>query len=100
VDRSDPGPLTDALADATSATWDLAREASAPAARLGRDVLGAAALPGSPTAPETPDPSASAAVVLRQVGDRVNEGVRPLSGSARHAFSFLLGPALDEPPAS
>jgi hypothetical protein len=33
--------LNRALAEATSATWDLARSASEPAARIGRDVLGA-----------------------------------------------------------
>ena len=40
VAHPEPELLTDALADATSATWDLALEASAPAARIGRDVLG------------------------------------------------------------
>ena len=31
--------------------------------------------------------------LLQSVGERVNAGVRPISGSARHAFGFLLGPA-------
>ena len=91
--------LTDALADATSATWDLAREASAPAARIGRDVLGttvvASDMPGSEL-----DPFSSvntATDVLQSVGERMSEGVRPLSGTARHAFGFLLGPTLAEP---
>lgn len=103
-----------ALADATSATWDLARSASEPAARLGREVLAddddeRASRPGS-AAPMTsahraeglaslsvPVPSLEplapdAAAVLQQVGDRLSAGVRPLSSTARQAFGFLLGP--------
>lgn len=91
--------LPDALADATAATWELALDASAPAARIGRDVLDATvdseladgALP-------SPSVGGTASEVLNEVGERVNAGVRPLSGSARHAFGFLLGPALNEPP--
>jgi len=30
--------------------------------------------------------------VLQSVEERVSAGVRPLSGSARRAFGFLLGP--------
>lgn len=88
-------PLADSLAEATSATWELARATSAPAARIGRDAWGAAPalgvprLPGGPIAP----PSTGS---LRGVGDRVHAGVRPLSGSARHAFGFLIAPVLRE----
>jgi hypothetical protein len=91
--KASPRPLTLALADATLATLDLARETSAPAARVGRQMLASVAAEGEgpalvlPTAPEPP------ADVLQSVGEGVNQGVRPLSGSARHAFGFLLGPA-------
>jgi predicted anti-sigma-YlaC factor YlaD len=84
-------PLADALADATSATWALAEAASAPAARLGRDVI-AAAVPEAPSVSPWTDPVGPATNVLEQVGGQVNAGIRPLSGSAQHAFGFLLGP--------
>lgn len=92
-------PLTAAVADATLATLDLARSASAPAARVGSEVLGAAAEPSaSPELPELlPPPPASA--VLHDLSDRINASVRPISGSARHAFGFLLpAPVSDEKP--
>jgi hypothetical protein len=103
--------LNDALAEATSATWDLALAASEPAARISRQMLDAAtepelrpgdsAIPGraaevSVTMPTltslAPDPSAARAM-LQDVGDRLASGVGPLSRTARHAFGFLLGPA-------
>jgi hypothetical protein len=86
-------PLAESLADATAATLDLARETSAPAARLGRLVLASAAPAGEPDpaaeALALPISMAPSAEVLESVGD----GLRPLSGSARRAFGFLLGPA-------
>jgi hypothetical protein len=120
-DRS--AALNQAFAEATSATWDLARSASGPAARISRDVLDATTQgnprPGetptdaSSTAPAgtieglasltvpvpsleplTPDASAASAV-LQQVGDRLSTGVQPLSSTARHAFGFLLGAPRD-----
>lgn len=95
--RPAPEYLTDALADATSATWSLALEASAPAARIGRDVLDTAVeSPSAETSLVPPAAASTASEVLHSVGQRVNEGVRPLSGSAKHAFGFLLGPALDD----
>jgi hypothetical protein len=65
------------------------------AARLGDEVL-------DETVPSIrlPDPVAPSAEALKGLGNRIATGVRPLSGSARHAFSFLLEPALgtkDEP---
>jgi hypothetical protein len=51
----------------------------------------ALALAPAPTVENEP-PSTSQ--VIQDVGDRVNEGVNPLSGTARHAFGFLLGTAL------
>lgn len=103
--------LNVALAEATAATWDLARSASEPAARISREALDAATSHGQSTAgpaastgtgPATPTVSvpsldslvpdtAAAGAMLQQVGDRLTEGVRPLSDTARHAFGFLLG---------
>jgi hypothetical protein len=110
----DPRALNRALLDATSATWDLARTASEPAARISWDAFDAVTQaevsvgehfeagpsPGSAgisaavpsLIPPMPDPSAASAV-LQQVGDQLAEGVRPLSHTARRAFGFLLGPA-------
>ncbi len=111
--------LNRALAEATSATWDLARSASEPAARISRDVLDASESVGESPAPRTGDRSAMAAVdssdglaglslpmpslgpltsdptaasaVFQQVGDQLAAGVAPISNTARHAFGFLLG---------
>jgi hypothetical protein len=108
-DRSDGPKLNEALASATEASWDLARSASEPAARLSRQLLDAATESG-PDQPRqssgavsvpsldafAPD-SAAAAATIQQVGDRLANGVRPLSSSARQAFGFLLGPAPAKP---
>ncbi len=116
-------PLDRAFADATSATWDLARSASAPAARISREFLDATneaedvssdsrsetrpiggdrdgmttvglSVPVPSLAPLAPDASAASAA-LQQVGDHLAAGVRPLSDTARHAFGFLIGPSRD-----
>jgi hypothetical protein len=108
---SSPRPIKSALEEATSATIDLALEASAPAARIGRDFLtleeeDADPLEASPSeagiASDDSAASNSATDMLQTVGERVNAGVKPISGSARHAFSFLLGPppGPEKPPAS
>lgn len=98
-------PLGLALADETEAILDLARDASAPASRIGREMLDLGKLSTSglemPTEPfnepkATDEADADPPGLLKAVGDRVGAGVKPLSGSARHAFSFLLGPP-DEP---
>ena len=82
--RSSESPkLNEALASATEATWDLARSASEPAARLSRQFLDAATEPGRERAPATsaavsvpsldsfaPD-SAAAVATIQQVGDRL-----------------------------
>ncbi len=86
-----PRPLTDALAEATSASWDLARHASAPAARIGRHVFDSAAVGIPSTTFSSPVRVRPVSGVLQRVEERVNAGVRPLSGSARRAFGFLLG---------
>jgi len=84
--------LSDALANAGSATWDLARESSGSAAKLGREMFKSASLP--------PDSSLfltvsgpSASDVFKGMSDRVNAGVQPLSATAKHAFGFLIGAA-------
>jgi hypothetical protein len=112
-----PGSLNVALADATEATWELARLASEPAARISRQMIDAAtgpdsgaargladgvadadadAVPVSVAVPRldalAPD-SEAAAVLLEHFGADLATGVRPLSSTARHAFGFLLGPA-------
>jgi hypothetical protein len=104
--------LDRALAEATSATWDLARSASEPAARIGRDVLeggrpagdrpdrrpvdsgeGLAGLSLSfPSLHPLKSDATAASAVFQEVGDRVSAGVEPISDTARHAFGFLLGP--------
>lgn len=105
--RSKPTPLgepvaarslSDSLADATSATLALARSTSAPAARLGRRVLDSASVPE----PDWPTGQGvevvSSREVLQAVGDRVGARTRPLSGSARHAFRFLIPTARTDRP--
>lgn len=122
-----PPALDRALADATSATWDLARSASEPAARISREVLDVTVQAAGVTAAGSVDGSAAPRAesdeelvslsvalrsldplgadsedgsgVLRLVGDQLSAGVRPLSSTARHAFGFLLGspPPRDEP---
>jgi hypothetical protein len=90
----DPRDVSEALAEASSATLVLAREASAPAARLGRQVFESEA--SSQTTPaiglRVPDTTDWIPTGLnwQLVGERVGAGFRPLSGTARHAFGFLL----------
>ena len=87
------------LANATEATLDLAREASAPASRIGREVLDLGQSSDSSPVPDpesSQEPEATPSDLLKAVGERVGAGVKPISGSARHAFSFLLGPP-DQP---
>jgi hypothetical protein len=103
--------LNEAVAGATAATWDLARTASEPAARISRQVIDVAterepnhssgvarAESGSvlSLASLAPD-SAAAAATFQQVGDRLAIGVRPLSATARHAFGFLFGAPVVKP---
>ena len=93
-------PLGLTLAAVSEATLDLARKTSAPASRFGREVfkLGGSRKPtgDAPAVIEVDDEAADSAAegLIRAVGDKV----RPISGSARHAFSFLLGPADDATP--
>ena len=101
--------LNEALASAGEATWDLARSASEPAARLSRQFLdvagdldspresGNSAAVSVPSLDSFAPDSASAVETIQQVGDRLASGVRPLSSSARQAFGFLLGPPPPKP---
>jgi hypothetical protein len=84
--------------------------ATEPAARLGKEMIGASFRPesGSPEdeAPPGGLPSFDAESfppdLLGQVGDALAAGVRPLSTSARRAFGFLRAPSpdkLNRPPA-
>jgi hypothetical protein len=95
-------PIGSALDDARTATIELALEASAPATRIGLEVLGdrnAGGDPASGPARTIDDGHAPPpAELIQSVGERLTERVRPISGSARHAFSFLLGPP-PRPPA-
>lgn len=91
-----PRPLWRALAEAKLATLELARETSAPAARLGRQVLASVRVTEGPALP-LPTSLEPPADVLQSVGEGVNQGMRPFSGSARRAFGFLLSPATKPP---
>ncbi len=108
------GSLGEALAQAASATWDLARETSDPAARLGRPLFDKPAIDARSAVESTsadsttvvvylpslsalaPDTTAAAGA-LAQVGDRLVDGVRPLSDSARRVFGRLLEPPRNPP---
>ncbi len=92
-------PLSASLSDATTATLDLALATSTPAARLGRMVLDTAAVAEPLPEIAMPVEPEQAGGLLKSVGDRVATGVKPISGKARRAFSFLLSPTPAEPPA-
>jgi hypothetical protein len=94
----DPDALSDALAEATSATWELARATSAPAARVGLGVLDTGVLSETTASPSTGVGPASEG--SEGADERVQDGDRPLSGTARHAFGFLFGPVRSRPEAS
>lgn len=86
-----PPPLQDAFAAATTATLDLARRTSEPATRVGSRVIARAKFPASPEL-SLSVPIRPASDMISALGDDVNRGVKPLSGSARSAFGFLLAP--------
>ncbi|MDR3620725.1 MAG: hypothetical protein P4L85_15340 [Paludisphaera borealis] len=101
------GLLDGAVNDATAASWQLARLASEPAARLGKEMIDASFEPGDgsfqkagfPSSSDLPslDPESFSPVLLNQMGDLLAAGVRPLSTSARQAFGFLLTPTSEKP---
>lgn len=81
----------DSIAEATSATLELARLASAPAARLGGKWFRTNAVElDSHRVVERVSLGRSASKVWRKLGDGVQAGVEPLSSPARRAFGFLL----------
>jgi hypothetical protein len=94
-------PLDSALAEARTATIELALEVSAPATRIGREVLGdgewRGGLAPAPARPVDDGQAPPPSEVIQSVGERLNASVRPISGSARHAFGFLLGPPPSPP---
>jgi hypothetical protein len=108
---SDGVALNEALAGASEATWNLARSASEPAARISQQFLDSATGPqphpsvtvpaiesiSVPSLGSLAPNSVAAVAMLQDVGDRLAIGVRPLSTTARHAFGFLLGPAAAKP---
>lgn len=83
--------LGSSLARATFATLDLAREASAPAARLGQDVY-VASLTSEIVWPVGIERTAAPSELFQSMSRKVNSSVLPLSGTARRAFSFLIAP--------
>ncbi len=96
-----PASLERALSEAREATIGLALDASAPASRIGRELLDFGR-PDADTASvagqvEAVDPEPNSA--LRSVGERVNAGIRPIPASARHAFGFLIGQPPEPGPA-
>lgn len=86
-------PLPEALAEATAATLELALETSLPAARVGRGVLASAALSREQFS-IPPIESGTPPDGLNSQEDEGTTRVRPLSGTARNAFRFLLPPDL------
>ena len=79
----------------TSAILGVSIGKQAPQA-VGRDVLD---LPEGSLTPSAPDLSIAVEVgppveALGSFRQKMNDGVRPISGSARQAFGFLLGPTL------
>jgi hypothetical protein len=100
TDDIDPDAFSDALAEATSATWELARATSVSAPRVGLAVFEAGELPESTASlrPASPQNAGPASDVLPDA-HLDDDDARPLSGSARHAFGFLLGPDPPQPEA-
>ncbi len=89
-------PLNRTLSEASEATLQLARATGEPAARLGRSVFEKAEWTTSPLLPEISMEGASDTLI--GVSQRFGQGVRPLGGSARKAFGFLLAPVSADPP--
>jgi hypothetical protein len=95
--RLERGLLGVAVDDATAASWQLARLASEPARRLGREMIDASFQPvdlTSSTDLDLPalDAGSISPALLSQMSDVLAAGVRPLSTSARQAFGFLRAP--------
>lgn len=91
VTTPNPPPLPDALEAARTVTLDLARKTTEPASRVGSRIIAQAKFPTSPQL-SLSMPVRPASRIISVLGDDVNRGVKPLSGSARNAFGFLLAP--------
>jgi hypothetical protein len=80
-------PLSDAIAEATTATLRLALDTSRPATRVGQRLLSSAAeVARSAPSVDVPDPRG----VLQDLPGQWLSRMRPLSQTARQAFGFLL----------
>jgi len=96
------GLLGAAVDDATAASWHLARLATEPAARLGREMIDASFPPSEPRVLEIallepatdPEPGSDsfAPELFSRMGGYLSAGVEPVSTSAREAFGFLRPP--------
>lgn len=83
-------PLKEVLSDAATATLALARETSAPAARIGRDVLGSASEVVGPPGPLVPLLADGPADSIGQPEGETEARSRTWSAPARNAFGFLI----------
>jgi hypothetical protein len=84
-------PLNEAFSEAASATLSLARESSAPAARIGRDMIGSAAEAVGPVLATTDETDADPRPpLLDRLGGGVPSAAGPWSTPARNAFGFLV----------
>ncbi|GIW88970.1 MAG: hypothetical protein KatS3mg108_3294 [Isosphaeraceae bacterium] len=80
-------PIPETVADASSASWELARLASENASRLGLDLLTAL----RPVAPPSPTPPPlEPAHLVEAVSRGLDQSVRPLARTAIRAFDFLV----------
>jgi len=94
--------LGEAVGDATAASWHLARLATEPAARLGREMIDASFPSAEPQPIEIAlldpapgselDSDLSAPELFSRMGGYLSAGVEPVSTSAREAFGFLRPP--------
>ena len=90
--------LEQAFSEATTMTWELAREVSAPAARISSEALGYRSVPeGTYLATTQDEPTEAMGRALDPYpAPNPPGGVELISGSARHAFRFLIGTTTDD----
>ena len=97
ADQSASLLFEEAFGEATTMTLDLAREVSAPAARIGSEALGWHA--DRPAATLTSNDRPPGGALAGPARDSAEAGrVELISGSARHAFRFLIGTTADSSP--
>jgi len=92
----------EAFTEATTMTWELAREVSGPAARISSEALGWTDHRALPPFMSTQHDLTETSVPIQVESPRATHpaGVELISGSARHAFRFLIGTTSDDPPES